>query len=428
MIALDCGHSEEPSQTGCCEHLVGSDDAPHYRLLRGRGIESDLICEECEKAWTAGTPVELRSVCLACARRYPGYETWDLLGWRGEPQVLERPEDIGLEELARLEAKPASDRSISPLRDGWLVLTEANELVRFTEDGGVVARRMVTIPGKDAAHEQPLALHASDAGDFAAVVRDRGRNGMILSVADGHEILALDRGSYHNEQTQFPCAFVEVDGRTVVVAASDWNRVDAFDPRTGACLSPRSPTRYSKGEPRPEHYLDYFYGPLLVSPNGRWIVTNGWVWHPVGVPRVWDVRRWLTENVWESEDGPSVVRLAQRAYDWGRPMSWIGDDLIALSRIGWDDEVMLQGVMVYQRGADERWTGFAGPEGQMWSDDRRLFVATPSGLEVWDPFSGERLGQLGIQVHAYNPHLRELAGVEPATGTILRWRLASGAE
>ena len=98
----------------------------------------------------------------------------------------------------------------------------------------------------------------SSASSAARVSPRRGRwprspGGWITLAPDGGVGVHLDgddrRGSYHPEQTPFPTAFVTGrDGDAVLVAATDWNRLDAFSPTTGALLTPREPTTYEQGE------------------------------------------------------------------------------------------------------------------------------------------------------------------------------------
>jgi len=74
------------------------------------------------------------------------------------------------------------------------------------------------------------------------------------------------------------------------------------------------PTSYKNGEERPPHYLDYFHGALHVNPKGSHVLDDGWIWHPLGVPTTWSLQRWVTENPWESEDGPSKLDTCARNY------------------------------------------------------------------------------------------------------------------
>ena len=62
-------------------------------------------------------------------------------------------------------------------------------------------------------------------------------------------------------------------------------------PGTGLTVTPRAWRRF------PPHYLDYLYGRLRPSPGGSRIVSDGWAWHPVGMPRAWAFRPWRHEYV-----------------------------------------------------------------------------------------------------------------------------------
>jgi hypothetical protein len=213
----------------------------------------------------------------------------------------------------------------------------------------------------------------------------------VFDLDTGSATMALDRGDYQTEHSNFPAAFAEVDGRTVLIHATEWNRLDVSDPRTGELLTARPTPVYRRDEPRPEHYLDYFHGGLAVSPTGAYVADNGWVWHPFGVVAVWDVRRWLRENPWESEDGPSMRSLCHRAYYWDGPLCWLGSDRLAVWGYGADDEWLIPAVRVFDAttGAEGHW--FAGPTGDLISDGY-LFSCDPAGgTSVWDVETGERL-------------------------------------
>jgi hypothetical protein len=178
--------------------------------------------------------------------------------------------------------------------------------------------------------EPGWSLHVSPRGDLAAVVEARGRHGIVLDLDDGRPTMTLDRGAYHPEQTDFLVAFFEPDGQLRLVHGADLNRLDVCDPRTGGTLTVRSPTSYRSGKERPENYLDYFHGGLSISPGGERIADNGWVWHPLGVVTSWELRRWVREHPWESEDGPTRRSLCARKYFWNGPLCWFDDGTLAV--------------------------------------------------------------------------------------------------
>jgi hypothetical protein len=245
----------------------------------------------------------------------------------------------------------------------------------------------------------------------------------VIELDSGRVTLELDGGDYHPETVPFSVAFGQLGERPVVVHRTDWNRLDASDAATGEPLTAREFSPYEPGKAAPEHYLDYFHGALHLSPSGRWLADDGWVWHPVGIPCVWELRPWLTENVWESEDGPSRRNLCLRSYHWDSPMCWVGENLLAVSGIGGDDQALLPGVRIFDVMTGIEVQAFAGPAGALFADGRRLYAAAPSGLEVWDPITGERTGLLpGFVPSRHHRGTGELASF--TDGILRRWRPA----
>jgi hypothetical protein len=196
----------------------------------------------------------------------------------------------------------------------------------------------------------------------AVVVVDAGTDGLVVETATGRTTLRITAEDYHARTVQQSVALLRHAGRDVVVHRTAWNRLDVADARTGALLTERGPTAWTDADaPRPAHYLDYFHGPLAVSPAGTRIADGGWVWQPVGVLRVWSPVAWLAENPWESEDGPSVEMLIWRD-DWNLPMVWLDEDHLAVADLAsWDDEELEEaGAAPGVRVMDVRETGRAG--------------------------------------------------------------------
>lgn len=218
--------------------------------------------------------------------------------------------------------------------------------------------------------------------------------------------MCLDGGDYHEETVPFSACFLRFQGRDVFVHRTAWNRLDAADPATGVCLTDRYIAPYESGAAAPAHYLDYFHGRLQPSPADGLIFDDGWVWHPVSVPRVWSVANWLASNPWESEDGPSIVELAIRD-DWNTPACWIDERHVALWGLAdWDDEegaesgqgagVRILDVTEKEQSALRRWPMDVQEKGvrDLFSDGERLFVAAETGTMVWDIASKSLLEEL----------------------------------
>ncbi|WP_433059960.1 hypothetical protein [Dactylosporangium sp. CS-033363] len=356
MLTLPCGHLAHPSPSRACPHLVPAPEDTDVVVTRHLTGHGLEYDLVCKACDTSGAVV-LAEICEGCADRI--HEDGEFEDWRGTPGIAERPEPI--------------DASVRR----WPVPYDVVDLA----------------PVDGAGESHWLALTAG--GRIAELYPDR----------DGHR-------DYHARQVPFAAAFTVHGGRPVFVHRSAWNRLDVSDAETGELLTAREPDR--------DHRLDYFHGRLTVSGDGRWIADNGWVWSPVGMPRVWDLRRWLAGNVWESENGPSVHRLAQRWYYWHGPLCFVGDRTVALGGIGEDDQWMLAGARMFSAESGLELTRFAGPEGAFFSDGRRLYSAHADGTHVWDPVTGHRTGTVpGFTPTHHHAGAGELAAM--VDGQLRRW-------
>ncbi|MET9226310.1 hypothetical protein [Lentzea sp. NPDC003310] len=357
MKVLECGHAAVVGSLRVCEHMLVEEGPDYYRVLTGSGVRYDVACIECVEK-------PLLTVCEGCVDRV---EDWgENLGWKGTPEV--RHEDRFVAGTVRAEpcdVRPINDRCLVLVRDGWLALTGHG----LTGSDGTRYDVPLVLPGEG---RPSPALHASDDGRYAAVVHDRGERAVVLDLRSGEVVLRLDRGGYHVDQTPYPLAFLPGDR---VVAATCWNRLDVFALPSGELLTGREP----------EGRL--FEGGLLLSPGGRWLFADRWAWSPAGVPEVVDLDAWAREG-----GEPGGERLAQRWYAWDQPVAWVSDDVVAVQRLGEDDESMIDGVALYEMPGGRQVGAFAGPSGRMWGRAGRLHVVGTGGLEVWDPARGARVG------------------------------------
>jgi hypothetical protein len=203
----------------------------------------------------------------------------------------------------------------------------------------------------------------------------------------------------------FSLCFAEIDGRDVVIHRTRPQRVDVSDVSSGRLLTDRKQPVWEHGQPPPAHYLDYFHGALHLSPAGTKLLDDGWIWHPVGVPRVWELRPWIYRNAWESEDGPSLRVLRPRDGWWNRGACWVDETHVALEGIGDTLEEMAPGAMIFDLDTttrdrhgtlrvNEPRVLVAGPSGEFFSDSHRLYASNPEGLSIWDLKTRARVGQI----------------------------------
>lgn len=416
MELLACGHAAHVGGRRICPHLAGehADELDKAWLMRGVGVEYDLCCAACLRS---EDPVELITACEGCVDRADD-DYLSVVAVAGSAEVLLRPEPIdpsvGQQELPvpALDLAPVDDRP-----GEWLLLghdriyrwhAEARQIL-----GQSPVRLPPAVPERKGRRPAMFRIIASPGGGYAAVVADYGQYGVVMELSTGREVLQLDRGTGHVEQTPFPAAFTRIDGQDLLVHATRWNRVDLSAPGTGATITARQFVPYKTGAPLPPHYLDYFYGALHPSPDGTWIVADGWIWHPVGAPRLWNLRHWLHENPFEPEDGGSVRVLRYVSYHWNDPMCWLDDSHVAVSGIGHDDDAMIAGVEIFDAATGTTTARFAGPSGPLHSDGRRLYSSGTEGLEAWDPQTGERTGQVpGFIPTRYHPASGQFAALK----------------
>jgi hypothetical protein len=252
----------------------------------------------------------------------------------------------------------------------------------------------------------------------------------VIDLRAGRVTMALDNGGGDAETVPFSLAFARHRGRDVVIHRTAWNRLDVSDASSGRLLTARGPTGYQSGEPRPEHYLDYFHGALYVSPDEARVFDDGWFWHPVGIPVAWELAAWLDGNAWESEDGPTKIEFCVLKY-WDRAFTWIGSDRVAIEDIGDEDTPACTRVFDLTtaapggRGRTRQAAEIAvlhGPQGRLFSDGTALLSADDDGLSLWDPVTGSLTGSIpGFTPAYYHPAAREL--LEVSDTTLRRCRL-----
>lgn len=394
---MRCGH-EATETFRICRHLVDDPQLDH-RVRFGIGRDRSYLCDACAVA-----PGELVDACGACR---------DALGtdiaFDGEIQIVAEPSAItashrpcGMPWPAFVDLQPV----LGSERARYLGVTADTTLHDIDLDAGTC--RAIAHAGLEIA--KPM-LRVSRDGSLAAVVDEKGVRGAILDLAKGWStVLPLLREDYHAEHCTFPIAFVEREDRTFVVWAPEWNRLDMIDPRTGDSVTPRPPIEH--GTP---HYLDYFHSGLSVSPSGRWIASNGWVWHPYGSVVTWSIDAWLA-NPYESEDGPSRVSIAGADYFWDRPLTWVDGKTLAVWGLGDDDAHMHAAVRVVdaQTGSERTWV--PGPAGDL-AFDRELYAIGSDGLAVWNLARGTRLFTEATMTDVvYHPSAKLF--VSRATGTV----------
>jgi hypothetical protein len=136
-------------------------------------------------------------------------------------------------------------------------------------------------------------------GTKGRVLRDNGQRqdgGIVPMSVD--VVREIDRSYYHADDFLFPITlFRSAGGRPLLAhCPRGYNVLDLEDLVHGTCLTPR---------PK-EGATDVFHSRLEASPDGRWLLSNGWVWHPWRVASVYDVARAIEQPAYLSTDGEKL--------------------------------------------------------------------------------------------------------------------------
>lgn len=205
---LSCGHEKAQFGAPLCSHLRTCRQPwlEYVKWYKGSGLTTEFICVACAEAREKGLPVEAEYVCEECFE-YATREVGDLTKVGGQPEILISSEQFeGTLQKSEFPYELGKVVDIAPVCQGsqsvWLLLTEDGRLYRFdarqgeTDAAGAI-NLPVEVPGSPfRGHTLNRRLHASQNGEFAAVVNDYGRYGQVVDLRSGKVNLTLDGGEY----------------------------------------------------------------------------------------------------------------------------------------------------------------------------------------------------------------------------------------
>lgn len=421
MSQAACPHGDAHLAQRVCVHLFKGEAETYSHRFTGTGIAYDLLCPACTEAsaladdeTTEPPPDLLAATCAACFEAVAARTTWATSerAVLAAPALAERATRLSFQhEMLRVPTGLGA-----PLRDlvalpgsaasRWVAVTAAGRLAVID----LTARSSAVVADLDGVGVDPaqdLEVIASPDGKLAAVVEARGPSGVVVDLETGDITMLLDRGE-PAKAARYPVAFAAAAGdRVVLVAAAAWNRLDAFDPRTGDLLVQR-PSGHSQ-----EHQLEYASSGLSASPDGAWLVDNGFTVEGAGLVSAFSLSAWLDGNPWEPDDGPSKRYLCQRWDFWDGPVTWIDQGTLAVFGYGPSRASMIPAVILFDVATGEPLRWFPGPQGPLVHDDY-LFSIGDDGVSVWDIAAGERLlHDPGFQPLRYHPGARQFLTTNP---------------
>ena len=158
----------------------------------------------------------------------------------------------------------------------------------------------------------------SPSGRFHVIYAERGTKALVLD--NGRVVRELNRSFRHAADYDYPVAVGRLpDGREIVAHCPDrYNLLQIEDLPSGRCLTTGARTP-----------VDVFHSRLAVSPDGRYLLMAGWVWHPYGVGRVFDLQQALTDP--SVLDSPGVADLYQAVDAEVAAACWLDDDRVVIA-------------------------------------------------------------------------------------------------
>lgn len=170
---------------------------------------------------------------------------------------------------------------------------------------------------------------------FVCITERFGVNGALINIETG-KITQLKREDYHSDVSSYPAAFAEFDGRTMFICQTQWNRLDIYDAATGKHLTEREVYFRDSGQKREngsiiyEHknYLDYFHSQLIVSPDSKHFLSNGWVWQPYDTIYLFNTSQFMELyemcHIYVDTD-------IRSGYNWDRPCTFIDNNTFVVA-------------------------------------------------------------------------------------------------
>jgi hypothetical protein len=136
--------------------------------------------------------------------------------------------------------------------------------------------------GGDYAYSFDSAISSVN-GEYAFIYQKLGTKGVLLK--NGEMLREVNRPFYCAAVYEYPAAIVTIENKTYLIHCPiAYNQLDFEDVETGEIV-----TNIQDREPD-----DRFYSRLEISPNGAYLISRGWVWHPLSGIVVFDIKRCLS--------------------------------------------------------------------------------------------------------------------------------------
>ena len=170
------------------------------------------------------------------------------------------------------------------------------------------------------------AATASPDGHYAVIYEKLGTKGLLLR--DGKILRELDRSFYCADAYEYPVTlFNDPQGRVLLAhCPKEYCLLELEDAETGQALT-------ASAERKPQ---DFFHSQLAASPNGKRLLSAGWIWHPSDFVEYFDVAQCLADPNQLDRRSSFRIEVAEE-----NSACWLDDDHLvkAASDEVVDDEV-----------------------------------------------------------------------------------------
>lgn len=414
---MDCKHVNSGVNQICSHVFKWTTPHDGVRRFTGEGVKAEYLCKSC----ASQSAYSQKQVCDECVKQLEEQHYWSL---SGHPAIKYSPQPFRFDqrqlqsglfnedpvaayhgfhnstEEALIFTRGARLFQLNIVNREYRLIGDYSKLELYTQ--GLVTIKLCK--------NNTLATICCRSGEMHSPILNRG---LVVDLSNGEQLMPLEQGDYHTELTEFPVAFIENKGRTLLVHATDWNKLDVTDPITKECLTQRD-NEHSPCADIEDSVFTEWNGTLKVSPDQSRIATIGWVWHPFGVAYSWRLDEWLNSNVWEADCGPSKVSYATWDYFWDSPFEWLDNTRLVIwgyDLLHTEQDIPLDSVAVYDAESEVLLHWFVGPTIDCFFYDEYLFSGCDkeNTLGVWDVESGELLhSEPGLLPFAYQQGSREL--------------------
>jgi len=169
-----------------------------------------------------------------------------------------------------------ADLQGSPIRSlTWV----GDELIDFAGGFRKISSTTGAITHASVNYAYPFdAVTTTADGQFAALYQRFGTKCLLLS--RGQIVRELNRSFYHANAYEYPIAFLNngTDPLRIIHCPDEYNILQIEDFETGEIVT------WKDDKP-----TDFFHSRLSASPDNRWLLSAGWIWHPLDSIELFDL-------------------------------------------------------------------------------------------------------------------------------------------